>query len=184
MGASPRRRLVRRALLLCAGAVLACAVLGVAIAQTAPRAHAAELVQAEARWAARPFRHYELRVRDKGCLQVIEVRDERVVGVATNRCEPPPRSVTDLFTLIRRDGTVSVPCIAVGCACDDVIRVQAVYDTALGYPSLIDVRVSARPNWRHPDYWAETLEKRRLPDCSILPEGSKEIRVDAVTPIR
>ncbi|HWQ13218.1 MAG TPA: DUF6174 domain-containing protein [Roseiflexaceae bacterium] len=184
MDAPRRPRLLRRALLLCATALAACAGLGAVIAHTAPRAEAAELEQAERRWAARTFTHYRLKLRDKGCLQTIEVRDEQVMEVAPNRCEPPPRTVTDLFTLIRRDGKVSAPCIALGCACDDVLTVRASYDRALGFPTLIEVRVAARPNWQHPDYWAEMLEDRKLPDCSILAEGSKIIRVDSITPIR
>jgi hypothetical protein len=184
MDAARRRRLLRTVLLLCVGALVACAGIGAVIAQTAPSAEAAELEQAERRWAARSFNHYRLKLRDKGCLQTIEVRDERVVNVAPNRCEPPPRSITDLFALIRRGGKVSAPCIALGCACDDVLTMHAVYDRTLGFPTLIEVRVAARPNWRHPDYWTELLDKRKLPDCSILAEGSKVIRIDSVAPIR
>lgn len=184
MDGTVRRVLLRAALLLSVAALLVCGALGVLIAWTPARASAAELRQAEARWAARSFRHYQLELRDKNCLQVIEVLDERVVKVAPNRCEPPPRTVTDLFTLIRRDGTVSVPCIAHRCACDDVISVRAVYDSALGFPASIEVRVTAQPNMQHPDYWIQLVENRRPPDCSVLAEGSKLMAIDSITPLR
>ncbi len=182
MDASHQRR-VRRAVLTLAALLLSCAGAGVALAQATPRALDRELASAEARWAARSFGHYELRLHDKGCLQVIEVVNEHVADVQPTRCEPPPRSVSDLFALIRRDGAVSTSCILFGCACDDVLAISASYDAALGYPTEIEVRVAARPNWQHPDYWGELLEKRRAPNCSALPEGSKIIRIVSITPL-
>lgn len=177
-----RRWLARRALVVLAALLLSCAGLGAVVAQTSSRADDTALQQAEARWATRSFGNYELRLRDKGCLQVIEVRAERVVDVQPNRCEPPPRSVTDLFTLIKRDGTLSTSCILMGCACDDVLLVRALYDQALGFPTTIEVRVAARPNWQHPDYWGKLIEQRRAPDCGALPVGSKVIVIESVTP--
>jgi hypothetical protein len=174
---------MRTVLLVCAAALLSCAGLSVVVARTAQPAEAAERDRAEAQWATRTFSRYQLLLSDKRCLQSIEVRDERVVEVAPNRCEPPPRTITDLFTLIRRDGSVSIPCIALGCACDDVIRVRATYDATLGFPKTIEVRMSAQPNWRHPDYWERLVQRRALPDCTVLPEGSKVIRVMSVTPL-
>jgi hypothetical protein len=178
-----RRTVLRRVVLVLLALLLSCAGVGAVIAQTAPGAGNPALLSAEARWATRTFNHYELRLRDKGCLQVIEVRDERVVDVQPNRCEPPPRSVSDLFTLIRRDGKVSTQCILLGCACDDVLSVRASYDQALGFPRQLEVGVAARPNWQHPDYWSQLLAKRRLPDCSVLAVGSKVVAIESITPL-
>jgi hypothetical protein len=175
------RRIARVALALCGALLLACAGIGVVIARPAPAASAAELDEARTRWSMRPFSHYRLLLRDKRCLQDIEVRNERVVQVEPNNCEPPPRTVSDLFTLIQRDGEIATTCIALGCACDDVITVRAVYDPSLGYPSSIEVRLTARPNPRHPDYWSELFEKRKIPDCSLLAEGSKQIQIVSLT---
>ncbi|MFO7167413.1 MAG: hypothetical protein DIU80_005225 [Chloroflexota bacterium] len=174
---------LRVALLGCGALLMLCAGLGVFAARAAPSASAAELEQAQLRWSERPFVHYRLLLRDKRCLQDIEVLHERVVDVEPNRCEPPPRTISDLFTLIRRNGEISTPCIALGCACEDVITVRAEYDARLGHPTRIEVRVTARPNWRHPDYWSYLVRRRRLPDCNMLAEGSKRIEVVSITPI-
>jgi hypothetical protein len=180
---NPRRTVLRRGALVLLALLLSCGGVGAVIAQTAPAAASPALLRAEARWATRSFNHYELRLRDKGCLQVIEVRDERVVDVVPNRCEPPPRSVSELFTLIKRDGQVSTECILLGCACDDVLSVKASYDQALGFPRHLEVGVSAQPNWQHPDYWRQVFAKRKLPDCSALAVGSKIVAIESVRPL-
>jgi len=172
---------IRTALGALAAFTLACAGLGL-FAWRVPGAEAAELARAEARWATRPFSAYHLTLRDKSCIQQIEVSGERIVRTQPNRCEPPPRAVTDLFTLIRRDGTVSARCIALGCACDDVMSIEATYHPSLGYPEQIVVRVNAQPNWQHLDFWAYLAERRAVPHCNLA-EGSKLIRILALTPI-
>ncbi len=139
---------------------------------------------AEQRWAQRPFGRYYLDIKDKGCLQEIEVHNERVAGVKPNRCDAQPRSVGGLFELIRRDGSVSHPCIYQGCLCDDKIYISAVYHQELGYPTRIIVRIRAEPNWRQLEFWREALERRELPNCSGLSEGSKVIEIVDIIPIR
>lgn len=167
-----------------AGALLIIVVLGIWRWQGGgERAASEERASAEARWTQRGFGHYQLTLTDKGCTQVIEVRRERVVDVASNRCEPPPRSVTDLFALIRRNGTVSTPCIAQRCACDDVLTVTAMYHPQLGYPQAIDVSVASQPNPRHADYWRAAASNLKLPRCDSMAVGSKEIRIISVTPL-
>jgi hypothetical protein len=149
---------------------------------TTALARASELASAERRWALRQFGSYQLELVDKTCTQKIEVRNERVVKVAPNRCEVPPRSITDLFELIRRDGSVSQECIFHGCICDDVIRVNAIYDDGLGFPSRILVRLRAEPNWRHPEFWERAWARKQLPSCDGMAEGSKIIRILKVIP--
>jgi hypothetical protein len=149
---------------------------------TSAWARASELAAAERRWALRPFGSYHLELVDKTCTQKIDVRNERVVKVAPNRCEVPPRSISDLFELIRRDGSISQECIFHGCICDDVIRVNAVYDSSLGFPSRIIVRLRAEPNWRHPEFWEAAWARKRLPSCDGMAEGSKLIRIIKIVP--
>ena len=143
-----------------------------------------ELNEAERRWSLRQFGSYHLELTDKRCPQKIDVRNERVIRVAPNRCDAPPRSITDLFTLIRRDGSVAQECIFRGCICDDVIRIEATYDAQLGYPSKILVRIKAHANWRHPDFWKKAWQTKSLPSCDAMVEGSKVIQVVAMTPVQ
>lgn len=158
------------------------AILGWLIWPSSAWARSQERAEAEQRWARRPFGHYRLEISDKRCPQRIEIRNERVVRVDPNRCDAPPRSITDLFDLIRRDETVSYPCILAGCICDDIIRVRASYDPQLGYPTRIIVRIRAEPNWRHPDFWRALWRHKRIPSCDALAEGSKLIQVLTLTP--
>jgi hypothetical protein len=149
---------------------------------TSTWARASELAQAEQRWSLRTFGRYSVHLIDKRCAQRIEVRNERVVSVLPNRCDVQPRTVSDLFDLIRRDGSISHPCIFQGCACDDILLVQATYHPELGYPQRVLVRVRATPNWRHPEFWQRAWATRQLPTCNALAEGSKIIQVVSITP--
>jgi Family of unknown function (DUF6174) len=142
------------------------------------------LLAAERRWAARSFGHYQLQIEDKRCPQNIEIRNERIIKVAPNRCDAPPRAISDLFTLIRRNGSVAQECIYRGCICDDVINVHATYDQQLGYPSRILVRMTATANWRHPEFWQKAWQTKRLPSCDAMMVGSKIIQVMQITPIQ
>ncbi len=171
------RRLLAGALLL-----MLCAAVGWLIWPATSWARDSEREQAERRWALRPFGSYHLDITDKRCLQQIEVRNERVARVAPNRCDAPPRTVSDLFALIQRDGSVSHACILQGCACDDIIRVQASYDPTLGYPARMIVRIRAEPNWRAPAFWQRAWADGRLPRCDGLAEASKIIEVLQITP--
>lgn len=178
-------RSIRRPFFLAGTAFLLVAVLACAFAWPLERsAQASELAQAEQRWNMRPFGHYRLIIRDKNCEQRIEVRNERILDVSPNRCEAPPRTISDLFTLIRRDGSISTRCITLGCMCDDVIRVSARYDPELGYPQQIIVRIKAEPNMLHADFWKRAVSQRALPSCDVLAEGSKLIRIVSITPVQ
>ncbi|MDZ4719375.1 MAG: hypothetical protein SH847_13045 [Roseiflexaceae bacterium] len=173
-----RRLLIGTSLIIC----LATIVLAWMIWPTSVWARARELDEAEQRWALRPFGNYQLKVTDKNCPQQIEIRNERVLKVAPNRCDAPPRTISDLFTMIRRDGSVSYPCIYKGCICDDVIYIQANYDQVLGFPSRILVRIRAEPNWRHPEFWQAAWDTKQIPSCDGMAVGSKIIQVVTLTP--
>lgn len=161
---------------------LSAALLTLLFWPTSTWARARELAAAEQRWALRPFGQYRLNVTDKNCPQQIDVRNERILKVAPNRCDAPPRTITDLFTIIRRNGTVSYSCIYKGCICDDILYIQASYDPTLGFPSRILVRIRAEPNWRHPEFWEATWKNKQLPSCDSMAVGSKIIQVVTITP--
>lgn len=168
------------ALIACGGlALLTPGAVGANRGGTAP----AELAEARSRWAARAFTDYHLEVEDHRCKQVYDVRADRVRNIEPNRCDAYPRTVDELFTLIERDNTKSLACVIQGCTCDDFIYVDAEFDPALGYPRSILVRIIARPNWQHPDFWERAIEQQRFPDCKQLTEGSKLIQVLSLKPL-
>lgn len=176
-------RLLRSLLLGVAAALLSCVLLALVLPQAPPDERVRERTAAEARWAARPFARYRLVLQDRFCHQDVEIHGDQVVTVFRNTCEHPAWTIADLFRLIARDQTVSIPCIAMGCACDDILTVRATYDPTLGYPQTIRVRVHATPNWRHPDYWKRAWMMKSLPNCDVLMDGSKTIKVHALTPL-
>lgn len=138
---------------------------------------------AEERWSNRPFERYRLVLRDRFCTQDAEIYNEEVVLVHSNTCESRARSISDLFDLIERDGSLVSSCVAGGCACDDILLVSASYDPLLGYPDMIDVRVEAQANLRHPDYWRLLIRTGELSGCSV-PVGWKTISVISLTPLQ
>ena len=174
----------RRLLLFVGVIVVGLLVFGVLAWPNTAWARARMRTDAEQRWAQRSFGRYYLDIKDKGCLQEIEVHNERVADVKPNRCDAQPRSIGGLFDLIRRDGSVSHRCIYQGCLCDDKIYISAVYHHELGYPTRIIVRIRAEPNWRQLDFWKQALERRQLPNCGGLSEGSKVIEIVDIIPIR
>jgi hypothetical protein len=163
-------------LLICGGATLL-------LTPSAEGAGDAELAAARARWAARPFTSYRMVIVDLRCRMQIEVAGERVVSTTPSNCPQGSRSVDELFQLIERDGTVGIACAYSNCSCDDVYHIRAHFDPQLGFPLRIEVRLTPTPNWRHPDYWAESFERRTLLRCDQV-EGSKEIVVESLTPLQ
>lgn len=147
-----------------------------------PWARAQARLSAEQRWSQRSFGNYHLELTDKHCLFSMDIHNERIQKIEPQRCEAPPRSITDLFTLIKRDGQISQPCIYLGCACDDRIYVDAQYHTNLGYPQHITVYIRAEPNYWHSAYWQYVWNRRQAPPCDNLMEGSKLIEVLSVQP--
>lgn len=139
------------------------------------------LSAARERWAARPFARYHMLVHDI-CDQELTVEGLRIVKASQTFCASRGRTVDDLFKLIERDQTVTYTCVARGCTCDDVISVRATYDPQLGYPTTIEVRITARPNPNHLDFWRQMWATWSMPRCGLM-EGSKTIRVTALKPL-
>jgi hypothetical protein len=139
------------------------------------------LSEARARWAARPFARYSMRVQDI-CEQEVTVEGLRVVESTRTFCAMRGRSIDDLFRLIERDQTVTYTCVMRGCTCNDVMSVSASYDPTLGYPTAIEVRINARPNPAHLDYWRYMWATWSIPRCGLM-EGGKTIRVMTLKPL-
>lgn len=168
----------RIALIGAAALALACALASGGVAL-----RGRDAAEAEARWRARPFQAYVLSFEELNCGMDVEVRDERVVRATLwSRCERDPRTVSDLFAVVRRDGDIGARCITEGCACDDRLRVTAEYDAALGYPRRIEVVIAAEVNWLHPDAWRRLAATGRPPACAMM-VGNKVIRVVSLTPL-
>lgn len=159
-------------------------LLGGAFALAAPGADAAAeaLATARARWGARPFARYQMRVQDI-CEQDVTVDGAQIVESSDTFCGLRGRTIDELFTLIERDETVTYSCVARGCTCDDVMSVRAAYDPHLGYPTAIEVRISARPNPAHLDFWRQMWATWSIPRCTMMVEGAKTIRVMTLRPL-
>ena len=158
------------------GAMLTCSVIYLVFnSDTTQRA--SELQDAERRWALRPFGAYRIELEDLNCTQIVDVRNEKIVHVVPGRrCTSDARTITDLFTLIRRDGALGARCITQGCACDDHISVRASYNMQHGYPERIYVRIAPKPNWQHVDYWKYLVSHLHPPTCSYA-AGDKVVAV-------
>jgi hypothetical protein len=170
------------AILVIALPALICGALG-ALQSAGPFSRARELAEAEHRWAGRTFNEYRMAYEDFKCLQHVEVRNERIVKPDTSiRCALPARSVSELYDLIRRDGSAGTRCVTQGCACDDEVVVRASYDAQLGYPRQIEVRMRPRPNMLHPDFWQYLARHLRPPDCDFM-EGNKMIYIRSLEPL-
>jgi hypothetical protein len=139
------------------------------------------LREARSRWAARPFARYSMHLQDI-CEQELTVEGIRVVKASDSPCSVRGRSIDDLFHLIERDQTVTYSCVMRGCTCNDVMSVSASYDPTLGYPTAIEVRINARPNPAHLDYWRYMWATWSIPRCGLM-EGGKTIRVMTLRPL-
>jgi Family of unknown function (DUF6174) len=142
---------------------------------------ARERQTAEMRWNQRSFTTYQIELEDLNCIQIVDVRNEKITQVLPGpRCTTDARTITDLFSLIRRDGEVGARCITQGCACDDQISVRAEYHAKLGYPTEIYIRIAPQPNWKHADYWRYLATHFSPPSCAFA-AGDKIIAVRSLT---
>jgi hypothetical protein len=172
----------RLAIVLVMLVLLACTGGGITV--SAPSfARERERDEAERRWAQRPFEQYQLVLEDFRCIFDIEVHGQKIITAQPREgCSRDARTIDELFMLIHRDGETSTRCITQGCACDDHIAVYSSYDTVLGYPREIEVRITAQPNWQNADYWRYTISHLQPPTCDF-PVGRKFIHVLELRPL-
>jgi hypothetical protein len=178
---------IRRALL--AGMVLFILIGGLLAMATLPLTPRDLRLAAQRRWSARPFVNYRLAVQvvfaNSLCLQELEVHGIQPT-MLRDTCEQSWLSaltVARLFELSERL-EYSPVCYfsSQNCVCQRLRIGQAIYDPSLGYPRLITWQRTARPNWRHPDYWKRMWETRTLPNCATI--GNRlEITVISLTPL-
>ena len=148
-------------------------------------------LEAQRRWAARPFRSYRIAIRvDFGgnvCTQELETKGEYLRRILRNDCRPSWIGLTTVLRLFEIDERLDrpQPCYALSqtCTCYRVVQGDTAYDTQLGYPVAITYRREIRPNFLNADYWRRLIYWRQLPNCSLVNQ-SVQIVVTAITPIQ
>jgi hypothetical protein len=120
------------------------------------RSKLVELEQARALWDARPFSSYRLliQLQPRGgsvCEKVFEVDEPAQTKTSRDTCPNgsmanylfeslgSPGTVPGLFDYIETEVGRVGECGFDGCACDGRRTIDAVYDTALGYPKRFEV---------------------------------------------
>ncbi len=125
--------------------------------EQARRARQRDLAHARALWEQRPFRDYRLVVEDGDCTYDVVVRQGQVTGSYRDSCNLRARTIETLFLVAEGDGTTTPVCGVRGCVCETYIHTRADYDPALGFPRLLIIEATLRPNWRHQDFWRSML---------------------------
>jgi hypothetical protein len=164
-----RSRLLVAALLL----IASCSLLS---AQAWPDQPAARRLDAQRRWAARPFKSYRivLRVEYWGnvCSQEIEATGESIQRIVHNNCQLSWLSVMTVARLFQISEELEhpMPCFVTAqtCSCYRVRASDISFDPQLGYPRLIAYRRETFPNLVHIAYWRRLWQTRQLPDCGPL----------------
>ena len=187
MGSSTQIR--RRLALLASGLLI---VLGCAVAAVLawPEPSSPQRLQAQARWAARPFAAYRIAVRvefaGNVCAQELETSDDRSYRIIANSCRSSwlsTMTVARLFEISERLDQ-PIPCYATlqTCLCQRVRLGQIAYDSRLGYPALIAYRREVRPNLANLEYWRRLVTTRSAPSCG---PSNQEVRigVTSLTPL-
>jgi hypothetical protein len=150
-----------------------------------------QLFAARARWASRPITHYRLTVEQElvggysslvTCREVSDVRDERVLHIATQLafpCQLPLQTVSQLFdyigqTLWQRN------CGPNGCSCDGPIDAMATYDSQHGYPQQVNIGLRLDQRQLYAEFW-----RRRWfgGHCSLIRYYGSRIRVLSLEPL-
>jgi hypothetical protein len=131
------------------------AVTAVAVAD-GQRSKLGELEQARVRWEARPFSGYRVLIQlqprgGSACEKIFEVDESAQTKTSRDSCSNgsmanylfeslgSPGTVPGLFDYIETEVGRVGECGFDGCACDGRRTIDAVYDTALGYPKRFEV---------------------------------------------
>ena len=133
-------------------------------------------LEAQRRWAARPFANYRVEVQAEyigiQCVQEIESAGERLRRIVRNDCRTawfPHMTVARLFE-ISAGLEHPAPCFITSqvCSCYRVRAGEIAYDPQLGYPRSIAYRRTIYPNLLHIDYWRRAWQDGRLPECGPI----------------
>jgi hypothetical protein len=161
---------------LLAVAVLLIASCGLLTAQAWPERAAARRLEAQRRWAARPFADYRVAVRvdywGNLCAQDIESAGERLHRIVRNDCRVGWLSLMTVARLFEISAGLEhpVPCYIASqsCSCYRVRVGEIAYDPQLGYPRSVAYRRQIYPNLLHIDYWRRVWQTGRLPECGPI----------------
>ncbi len=129
---------------------------------------------AKQKWENRTFSNYRLVVSSKlmGCIYDVEIQNEMVIKInSTDTCpsESSRETITDLFANIKE--SISQPDCIFECGCEGRTRIEADYDSNLGYPKSIQVSINKEWRWLYPKYWTDKIGQRFgkycPPNCKI-----------------
>ena len=122
-----------------------------------------EYQAAKAKWANRTFSNYRLVVSSKlmGCTYDAEIQNEIIVKInPTDTCPPESsrKTISDLFVNINE--SITQPNCIFECGCEGQTRIEAKYDSELGYPQLMQVSINKEWRWLYPKYWTDKIGQR------------------------
>ncbi len=150
-----------------------------------------QLLAARSRWAARPFAHYRFTIEQElvgafsslvTCREVIEVRDEQVLHVASqtaSACQLSLQTVSQVFDYIGQT-MWERNCGPNGCSCDGPIDAIATYDPQSGYPQRISIGLRHDQRPLYAEFW-----RRRWfgGHCTMIGYYGSRIKVLSLEPM-
>lgn len=165
---------------------LACALL---VAVSLPSLPLVRRIDAESRWAERPFADYRIAVRVEAsgttCTQELETSGERIRRIISNNCRLSWLSLMTVARLFEISERLEqpAPCYATlqTCLCHRIRTGDVRYDARWGFPSTIVYRREVRPNLAGLEYWRRVWETHHLPNCGPSDQQVR-IMIVALTP--
>jgi hypothetical protein len=117
----------------------------------------ANLAAAQAHWDQAGLRHYRVLIQrlhvTGSCMQQVDVRSGKIVGVLRNDCEAAPVTVQGFFDHMRQQ-ILNSRCRDNKCKCTVVYRVEMTYAATDGHPRSIQlVPDHYLANADSDDYW-------------------------------
>ncbi len=144
-----------------------------------------ELQAAQARWKAHNIDHYRLRLEREyiiglpippPCHQDVRVVQGAIVDIVDTEqsylCDSPPPTVEDLFheakAFLQDDtGTISGIVRMQSPLCHSRSTVTLLFHPDLGYPLLIEQRISMHPDWLNLNTWQVWINTGHPPPCYL-----------------
>jgi hypothetical protein len=142
-----------------------------------------ELTAAKQKWQKNAVSHYRLTLNYSelnSCQQELEIKNEKVISRKKNTCStiPSVQTVTELFQHI--DSANNQKCGPNGCACDGPLAVDVVYDSKLGYPRQVGMRLQPQKRWL---YYSSLEDFYPGTPCTLIGFINQNISVSEFTPI-
>jgi hypothetical protein len=142
-----------------------------------------QLIAAKQKWQKNAVSHYRLTLNYSelnDCQLKVEIKNGKVISRQKNTCStiPSVQTVTDLFQHI--ESANNQKCGPNGCACDGPLAVDVVYDSQLGYPRQIQMRLQPQKRWLYYDSVQDIFPGRL---CTLIGFLNQEISVREFTAI-